>query len=1331
MKKLLLLVAVLFLWTQSSWAQLTVNVTNPTNTTPNMQASYASFAAALTDLNLVSAMSGPVTLTLQAGSETAPIKGFVIGSESLNGAISDVNTITINTSGGTVTINADVGTSNGPSATPDGMLLLNGADYVTINGITFTDGNSTNATVAMEFGIALFKRSAGDGSNFNTIQNCTFNMQRVNNASGSGPMVEGSVGIGVYNSVYTAGTTALTPTNGGTLATNGTNSNNKFYGNNFNSGNYGIALNGFAATVGVGPTPTPSTFIGDLNNDIGGSAGATGNTILNFGGGGTNVSAGIRANNQWSVNISYNTIDNNNGSGINHTGTMRGIFAQAGLSASANINNNSVTVRSGATTSQLTAIDNGIGSTAVSSNTININNNTIRFSYTTATTGVFSAVSNTATAGTVNINSNNIQQLASTNYSSTGTIAVIVGGSPGGPLNITNNTISNFVMTGASGTLRGITASTPTGLYTVTGNTIENLSYTTVTSTGSIIGIYNLASATLQNWNNNIIRNFSTPTTGTLNGIQNNTVGGTFQCKNNQIYNFSTTSGGAGGFTANGILWSNATVEISGNEIYSINSTGTTGGVAGIINGISVAGSSSVYKNKIYNISTASTTTTAGAVNGILLTGGVTSTVYNNLIGDLRATASASTDAVRGISITSTTTSTTYNVYYNTVYLNASSTGTNFGTAGIFHTASATSTTANLNLRNNIIVNNSTAAGTGLVVAFRRSNGIANMLNNYNSGSNNNLFYAGVPGASNLIYSDGTSTAQTMTQYKNGVFTAGTIAPRDAASFTENPVFQSTTGSNANFLKIDLTAPTQIESGGQAIGGITDDYWGTVRNATTPDVGAFEGDMTLLDLIPPAISYTPLVNTSSLVSRTMVVAVNDPSGVPTTAPGWPNLYWRINDGSWTAATPTDVTGSNYTYSFGTGVAPGDVVQYYVVAQDIAGTPNVGAFPSAGATGFTTNPPAASTPPTTPSSYTIVGALSGTYSVGAGKDYATLTAAITDLNGKEVTGAVVFELWDATYPAETFPIIIQKPARANPTDLITIRPKAGVSSVVSGSSATGILVLMGSDYIVLDGSNSGGTDRSLTWENTSTAASTYVVGLFHNGTVGASNNVIKNNIVKAGSKTVATTWAIVLNSAGGGYNNITIQNNEVLNAYVGLQFVGISGNAATNGLVTQNVFGSDNDAVTLGNTAINVSQTDGLIISNNTIKNLQSGNNPVGILLSTNTLNTNVLSNSISKLYYIGTGGYGAKGIVVNTASPTSNILLANNMISDLRGDGWSSLLGDAVVGIRIGAHASSATATGGVKVYYNSVNLGSGTFAGNSSGTISAALYLGSLTTNI
>jgi hypothetical protein len=402
--KLIAVICLLFAMTSldfKAYALIPVTVSGTAITSPALSGSYPSLAAALTDLNAVTSYStnGTIILTCTAGSsETAPVKGFALGSATLNPLLSATNTITIVKGGGTVTINADIGTSNGPTASSDGMFYLNGADYVTIDGLTFTDGNSASATVAMEFGIALFKRAAGDGSNNNTIQNCTFNMQRINNTAGSGPMFDGSWAIESLNSTPAAAITSLTPTNGGTLSTNGTNSGNKFYSNTINNGNGGIGLSGYAASSG-GPAPPATTFLGDLGNDIGGIIAGTGNTILNFGGGAaTNPAAGIRANNQWSLNVQYNNIDNNNGSGVNHATTLRGIYGQAGTSANVTISNNTISLKCAGTTTASTAIENVIGSTA-SSNTVTISGNIIQnCTYTTATTATFTGILAAATA---------------------------------------------------------------------------------------------------------------------------------------------------------------------------------------------------------------------------------------------------------------------------------------------------------------------------------------------------------------------------------------------------------------------------------------------------------------------------------------------------------------------------------------------------------------------------------------------------------------------------------------------------------------------------------------------------------------------------------------------------------------------------------------------------------------------------------------------------------------------------------------------------------------------------------------------------------------------
>jgi hypothetical protein len=79
--KLFMLAFVAGMMVQAAYADIGVTVTNPGNTTPSLQASYTSLALALTDLNAVTAMAGPVTLTLTAASsETAPPTGLTIGS---------------------------------------------------------------------------------------------------------------------------------------------------------------------------------------------------------------------------------------------------------------------------------------------------------------------------------------------------------------------------------------------------------------------------------------------------------------------------------------------------------------------------------------------------------------------------------------------------------------------------------------------------------------------------------------------------------------------------------------------------------------------------------------------------------------------------------------------------------------------------------------------------------------------------------------------------------------------------------------------------------------------------------------------------------------------------------------------------------------------------------------------------------------------------------------------------------------------------------------------------------------------------------------------------
>lgn len=822
-----------------------------------------------------------------------------------------------------------------------------------------------------------------------------------------------------------------------------------------------------------------------------------------------------------------------------------------------------------------------------------------------------------------------------------------------------------------------------------------------------------------------------------------------FKIFNTTVTNIPNTTGAVNGF----YLWgTGSTFDVFSNDIHTLSTTGANITAIYQSSGLTL----NVYKNKIYDLSYSGTSTSI--VYGMSLIGGTTYNIYNNFIYDLKATTATSTTTgvnVRGISLTAGTNA---YVYYNTVYLNYTSAGATNQSAALY-----VGTAPTVNLRNNIFVNNVNATVGTRAVAFYKT---TTSLTNISSTTNNNLYYCGTPGAKNLIFYDATNSDQTLAAYQTRVGPT-----RENASVTENPPFIS--GVSPFDLQISTTIPTLCESGGVIISApvnITTDYFGNARfpntgypdnvlsPAVAPDLGANEFGGRILDVQPPVILYTALTNTSSTSARTLNVTVTDvKSGVPTTAPGWPTLYWRIGTtGSYTAVSPSSVAAGVYTYNFGAGVVTGNVVNYYVVAQDMAATPNIGAFPSAGAAGFTPNPPACSTAPTTPSTYTILATISGVFHVGVGlvsPNYVTLTAAVNDLNNKQMVGPVTFILDDANYttPGETFPIEIKNNPGSSATNTLTIKPNTAVTPLITATLNAWTLVLNGAKYVTIDGSNSGGTDKSLTIENLYTTAFTAPIIIADDGT-GASNNTLKNCIFKGGSNTSSNVYGIFVNYQIGNFANTTIQNNTILKAYYGMQFTGYLGSLTTGGVIQGNTFGSLTDAESIGyrgisaaylngvtmtnNSFLNFRATSGPIgitttevagadISNNTFQNFVMATNPTGILLSTNTLNTTVNANNITGMIYPGSNGYGARGIDINgTGSTSSNISITNNIISNIFGDGDASLELYGIVGIMIRG------VTGGVNVYHNTVNL-TGTITVGTYVPNTAAFYTGSLVTAV
>lgn len=852
---------------------------------------YPSFVSAITDLNTRS-INGACTFNVTPGYvENLSAKMVALGNATLNAAAA-TRSITFQKNGAGVNpkiVAYTGGTATPASNLPDGIFTISGTDNVTIDAIDLEENAANVANPAtMEYGYGLFKLAAGDGVQNNTIKNCTVTLNRTNNALGVTPMGDGSVGILLINATPTGAITALTPTNGGTVATNGSNSSNKFYANTIQNCNTGIYLSGYPAVAGVGPAPTATSFLGDLGNDVGGAILANGNTIQNFGSGGANSAVGIRATNQWSANLSYNTI-NNNVSITNHAGALRGISAESGTSASATINNNVVTVKGGGTTTAVVGIANGIGATAAA-NTVQINNNSVTGTYNTATTGTLTGISNTALVTNLSLNTNQILNLAMTgtgtfigientaaipgtytvnsntitgnSKNGTGTMTLIAAGAPTTNLSINSNNISNNTVTGggAAVTLNCI-INTGTSTYTVNSNTISN---------NSVTGMSGAAVATILGYTNS-------------GGLQNETVSG------NTISNLFVTGTSTGVQIIRGITHNTsatATRTVSLNTVFNLySSAAMSAAIAGIQS--QLGGTVTISRNWIYNLFPGQSITAGSFAKGIAILNGTAVTASNNMIAlDLSlaaaTTSSVATDAkltgansLIGIDMTSAAANTAINLYFNSIRL-AGTGAAGFGSSAVFHTASATATTAALTMTNNILDNESTPNG-GLAVAYRRSAGGAGTLANYAGGATN-LFYAGTPGANNLIYSDGTSSAQTLAAYTGGVFTAGTIAPRDAASQTDATSFFSQTD-----LHVNVADNCAISGTGTAIA-ITVDFDNALRSSP-PDIGADE------------FVGTGTTGTWAGVNTNWNDPLNWCGGVPTaasnvtipTAPNYPNI----------------------------------------------------------------------------------------------------------------------------------------------------------------------------------------------------------------------------------------------------------------------------------------------------------------------------------------------------------------------------------------------------------------------------------------------------------
>ncbi len=473
------------------------------------------------------------------------------------------------------------------------------------------------------------------------------------------------------------------------------------------------------------------------------------------------------------------------------------------------------------------------------------------------------------------------------------------------------------------------------------------------------------------------------------------------------------------------------------------------------------------------------------------------------------------------------------------------------------------------------------------------------------------------------------------------------------------------------------------------------------------------------DFIGPVISFTPLGQSSCVTTRNFTATIIDGDGVNTTPGTRPRVYYqRVGDGNvWINNTNVtlgwkyvEATNTSSPFNFvidysllNGGVTSGQTIQYFVVAQDLAATPNVGV--SSGTT-FASPPSSVALTGTAfpigglSSMYSIVNALPTFMQIGAVGDFSTFTTAgglFNTINNVGLSGNTTVEIIDALITENNAFALnqIQNTGCNSGTVTLLIKPGGGLSPIVTGSRSNEAIIRILSSNVTIDGSNNGTTSRNLTLRNTNVNGPNVI--LFGSlSTVPINNSTLKNTIC---INVVNLTSCIVLGDGSGNgnpgyFNNITIQNNSIQKSNIGISCSAVPAPGNGSVLITGNDLNSTSTSQ-LGAVGIYTDGVDGAVITNNNIGNFEpAATTPrYGIHLNTNSINSTVSGNIISNISYSGSSNLLTYGINISPGVAASNNNITSNIISNMASSGQATAYGVNV-----------ASASGGITIRQNNIS---------------------------
>lgn len=848
MRKIYLLAAFVVV-TLSTFAQVTASGLP--------QATYPSLAAAITALNSAT-ISSNVQISLQAN-EVAPAGGYVITASG-----NFFSRIEIRGNQRRITAS----NAHTPGSISDAIFKIVGSKYVSITGFgLYENPLNTNVDLATnnctEFGIALLNSAPGVGPENITINNNVIKLNLFYPNS-----------IGVYTNSNHSSTNFTTIA---AATSTGRNQSITITSNEIDSANIAIAA--------IGTPGFPSGTI-----TIGGNDPAQSNLITNWG-----YSAqmsdyarlikspgGVLIANFNSVTVSNNNIASSNAANVD--GDLRCLFITSSGNptpgnGTLNVNFNVFSLRNGNNSGLSEGVRINYGGNGT---TLNLNsNNFALFSFKNPpATGISNFIHHSAPVFNATINENSFSGINNNSINRTTLIRLSAGVPTGGNQTIRRNQITgtftrNFpglsvteAVTKCISTDEGVSSGSNANIVWE-NNIFDNV---VLNGIGSFIGIENIdnGAGIKKLIRNNSVRNITGLSEGFVTGmlissnssetlldsVIDNRVGdfmnfgpqrgitilssgpnSYLDIINNEVKNLTSIDDTTRGIEVNTI---NST--LSGNQIFNLT------GVKEAVGIWATNGSKLFEKNRVYNIINNGTGTEYATGIYTAPGAGGQNILINNYIGSINTPFSSSLSGSNGLYLAGSPSSVN-NIFYNTIYLNASSNSPVFGSTGIYFLNNSGA----LDLKNNIVMNTSIpgSAGVnntanGITAVIRRNQGTNGVVpSNYSLSSTNNLYFSNTSGSSNnrLVYVEGTTSITNSQRLVNNL--KAFLAGGEIFTFEGPAPFLSTTPGEANYLRIDPSVQSFVEGKGRAIGSITSDYFGTTRNPTTPDIGAEELNGTL------------------------------------------------------------------------------------------------------------------------------------------------------------------------------------------------------------------------------------------------------------------------------------------------------------------------------------------------------------------------------------------------------------------------------------------------------------------------------------------------------